>query len=386
VIKFAIMTPSLSQPGGAERLILIQVRYGDPGRMQCTGVALSGYAALDANLGRELRKHTTIHGDPWKGHLKRPDPTLVETRYKDLNEAVRFVCREANILVTWGSPNVGRYTAGLTIPVIGISHAPNPAPGALTGITHLVTVAKVAYRYYAHVNAAARLPVRNIPNGVEVDRACPRQGRAWQRDQWGVGPDDKVMLFLGRHARDKNLEACIRPLVHLPPEYRLIMQGNQAHNHQMPMPALVAEARRLGVEDRVMFLPPVPFVGDVLAGADCMIHPSLHEADSLAIKEAFLAGLPVVHAPAGSIPEMEAEFGPVGWGLSVNTAVPPTADSLDPEETAAQVRRATSDEAKPIVAKMRTIAWEQYSGTAVCNRWADYMEEIVAEWNWATGG
>jgi hypothetical protein len=386
MIRFAIMTPSLSQPGGAERLILIQARYGDPKRMQCTGVALSGYADVDPDLGRELRKHTTIHGDPHKGRLRPPADGLVETGYQDLNEAVRFVCREADALVTWGSPNVGRYTAGVAIPVVGVSHAADPAPGALTGITHLVTVAKVAYRYYANVNAEARLPVRNIPNGVEVDRACPRRGRAWQRGQWGVGTQDKVMLFLGRHARNKNLEACIRPLVHLPPEYKLVMQGNQAHNHQEPLPELVAEARRLGVENRVMFLPSIPFVGDALAGADCMIHLSLHEADSLAIKEAFLAGLPVVHSPAGSIPEMEEEFGQVGWGVSVNAAIPPGADALDPEEAAAQVRRATSEEARPITARMRTIAWEQFSGTAVCDRWADYLEEIVGEWKWATGG
>ena len=63
MIRFAVLTPSLCQPGGAERTILIKFRYSDPVRLQGTGIALMGRGGLDEELGRELLHYTTIHSD-----------------------------------------------------------------------------------------------------------------------------------------------------------------------------------------------------------------------------------------------------------------------------------------------------------------------------------
>ena len=194
-----------------------------------------------------------------------------------------------------------------------------------------------------------------------------------------MSPTDKVLLFLARQAKDKNPWACVRALAKLPPEYKLITVGNQAFARNDPHPQMVELVTELGLQDRVKFLPAVAYIGDVLAGADCMLHLSIREADSLALKEAFLAGLPVVHTPVGAIPEIEKEFGRVGFGVGFQPG-PLEPNSVDPHEVATQVHMATADDhaAKHIADKMRAIAWERWTGPAMCARWADYLEGVVA--------
>jgi glycosyltransferase involved in cell wall biosynthesis len=381
MIRFAALTPSLAQPGGAERTILIMARHADPARLACVGVAISAYCVIDPGLGLELCRHTTIHGDPPKGRHPRPESVPVDAGHADLPAAIRHACRGADVLITWGSLTMGRYTDGLPIPVVCVSHCSNAmGAGPASGISHLVAVSEAARGFFAGDNRGGSLPVRVIANGVEVERTCPRRGRAWQRGAWGVAAGEKVLLYLGRHAADKNPAACLRALARLPGYHRLIMIGNQSFAPAEPQPELVALAAELGVADRVRFLPPIGHVGDALAGADCLLHLSVREADSLVVKEAFLAGLPVVHTRVGAIPEMEAELGPVGFGVDFRPGLEP--DGIDPAEVAHQVRMAlATDAAGEIAARMRGVAWERWTGPAMCERWADYLEEIVATWN-----
>jgi glycosyltransferase involved in cell wall biosynthesis len=233
---------------------------------------------------------------------------LIHTVHPTFNDAVRHVCQDANVLVAWGALGLGAYVDGVKIPVVCVSHSPIPNPTPITGITHLVAVSEVAKNYFALSPGVAGLPVSVIPNGVEIERACPRYGRAWQRAQWGVSAEDKVLLFLGRQAPFKNPWASVQTLAKLPSNYKLIMVGNQSFTQDKPLERLVTLVDQLGLQDRVKFFPPAAFVGDILAGADCLLHLSLFEADSLVVKEAFLAGLPIVHDGVGAIPEMEQEF------------------------------------------------------------------------------
>jgi glycosyltransferase involved in cell wall biosynthesis len=380
MIKFAILTPGLGQPGGAERVILSQIRYSDPARMRCTGIALDGHGGFDEALGNELLRYTTIHGDLHHGPWSRPASSKIKTDYPDLNTAVKFVCQEADVLIVAGwayvkSKNVG----GLGLPVIYVSHCCDAADmWKIGGITHLVAVSEAARQHFDGNPGVSELPITVIPNGIEVDRACPRRGRAWQRAQWGVSDSDKVLLYLGRHAHEKNPRACVRALAVLPPDYKLVMVGNQAFNPNEPSEAVASMVTELGIQDRVKFVPPTPYVGDVLAGADCLLHLSIREADSLVVKEAFMAGLPVVHTPVGSIPEMEAEFGPVGWGVGFRPGQL-TEWSVDASETAVQIKAATNGDSRLVTNKMRAIAWERWTGAAMCERWANYLEGIVTK-------
>ena len=384
MIKFAALTPSLAQPGGAERTILIKLRYSDPARMQCTGVGISGYGGLDDGLCNEILKHTTIHGDVPKGRWQRTGSLKVKTDYNNLNDAVTHICRDADVLITWGSLAMGAHTSGLELPIICVSHCSLASSVRITGITHFVAVSKAACAYFDTAPGSQGKPVEIIPNGIEIDRVCPSRGRAWQREQWGVSASDKVLLYLGRQQADKNPTAAIKVLTELPSDYKLIMVGNQANSPYEPMPVVIETIERLGLKDRVKCLPPTALVGDTLAGADCLLHLSIREADSLVVKEAFMVGLPVVHTRVGSIPEMEAEFGPVGWGINFRPGdLGP--DSIDPVDVADQIKVALCAGEKPRVTKMRAIAWERWTGAAMCARWADYLDKVVAGWTYPPG-
>jgi len=62
--------------------------------------------------------------------------------------------------------------------------------------------------------------------------------------------------------------------------------------------------RALGLEGQVRFRGFRPDVRDFLPGYRVYVHPSYTETSSLAIMEAMYAGLPIVAAPVGGLPEL----------------------------------------------------------------------------------
>lgn len=65
-----------------------------------------------------------------------------------------------------------------------------------------------------------------------------------------------------------------------------------------------AEARELGVHDKVFFLGKIDVVAPLLAGADLFLLPSSSESFGLSALEALASGVPVVGSNAGGIPEV----------------------------------------------------------------------------------
>ncbi|MBC7106270.1 MAG: glycosyltransferase, partial [Firmicutes bacterium] len=74
-------------------------------------------------------------------------------------------------------------------------------------------------------------------------------------------------------------------------------------------PQLEAQARRLGLGRRVLFLGHCQDVPRALAALDLFVLPSRHEACSLALLEALAAGLPVVASRTGGNAEVIGESG-----------------------------------------------------------------------------
>lgn len=65
-----------------------------------------------------------------------------------------------------------------------------------------------------------------------------------------------------------------------------------------------AEARELGVQDKVFFLGKIDVVAPLLAGADLFLLPSSSESFGLSALEAMASGVPVIGSNAGGIPEV----------------------------------------------------------------------------------
>jgi glycosyltransferase involved in cell wall biosynthesis len=80
----------------------------------------------------------------------------------------------------------------------------------------------------------------------------------------------------------------------------LVVGGNAQHRLDVAR----AEAARLGVAERVLFLGPRFDIPELFAASDAFVLPSAYEANALVVLEALAAGLPVVATRVGYAPEV----------------------------------------------------------------------------------
>ncbi|NPV91441.1 MAG: glycosyltransferase family 4 protein [Firmicutes bacterium] len=145
-------------------------------------------------------------------------------------------------------------------------------------------------------------PIEVLPTGIDLDR-FKNGDRQWLRKKFGLSQGDKVLLFVGRLSKEKNLEFLIRAFTRiagLPDVYLvLVAQGPEED-------ALKELVRDLGLGDRVIFAGRM--VDDDLVnsyyGADLFVFPSVTETQGLVVVEAMATGLPVVALDAFGVSEM----------------------------------------------------------------------------------
>ena len=138
-------------------------------------------------------------------------------------------------------------------------------------------------------------PIDIIPSGMDIGRFAPdRHSRAEReslREACGVRPGERVLLYLGRMAREKNLEEVLRAFALARPrlpDVRFVLIGEGPMREELP-----ARAEALGVADAVSVVGPKPWeeidrwyaVGDVFCSA------SHSETQGLTYVEAMASGL-----------------------------------------------------------------------------------------------
>ena len=167
-----------------------------------------------------------------------------------------------------------------------------------------------------------------VLNGVDSSVMRPLDTMA-VRDLTQRFPFKYGILHVGRKSPEKNIEAIIRALARLGPDYGLVAVG------QGDPAAYQALAHRQGVEGRCVFLPgvPQPELTRFYNWASCVCHPSHSEAMCNVLLEALACGTPVVASSTalrglGDIPS--------GAALSVE-------DPGDDEALAIGMRAACSD-------------------------------------------
>jgi len=168
------------------------------------------------------------------------------------------------------------------------------------------------------------IPVYIVPNGVHLDEFAALPPRHVARARWNLG-EGPVVLFLGRLHERKGVQlllpAFAGALPHVP-QARLLIAGPD----EGMLAALQAQARALGLEERVVFtgLLTGPDRMAALAAADLFALPAEGEGFSMAVLEALACGLPVLLTPGCHFPEA-AE---AGAGVIVPRAVEPLREAL----------------------------------------------------------
>lgn len=144
-----------------------------------------------------------------------------------------------------------------------------------------------------------------VPSGVptaELRGRAPARSQA--RARLGVGPEDFVVVGVGRLVYVKGFELLVAALPRVlgdVPATRVILLG-----HGPERAALERQASALGVADRLRLEGEVSGADgrllDYLAAADVCAAPSRNEGMGRALVEAMAIGLPVVGAAVGGIP------------------------------------------------------------------------------------
>ena len=138
-----------------------------------------------------------------------------------------------------------------------------------------------------------------LPPGIErrtFNALQKTEVRARLRREHGWSADEQLLLLVGSGFRVKGLDRAIQSLAALPKETlartRLVVIG-QSHPAEF-----AAQAKRLGVSERVHFLGGRDDVFDWMLAADVLVHPARSESAGMILLEALTAGLPVLATDA----------------------------------------------------------------------------------------
>jgi 1,2-diacylglycerol 3-alpha-glucosyltransferase len=143
---------------------------------------------------------------------------------------------------------------------------------------------------------AVTKPATVIPTGVGrrgfLDRSEVRQAL-------GIPPEQKILLYVGRLAQEKNLPTLFQMAAQAcqeDPQIRLWLVGDGPYRSQC-----MALARQLGIGDRVRFVGFVPHaeVERYYAAADLFVFSSVTETQGLVLQEAMAHGLPCIAISGG---------------------------------------------------------------------------------------
>lgn len=141
--------------------------------------------------------------------------------------------------------------------------------------------------------------VELVPNAV-AEHTPPSDGeRAHARRQLAIPEGSMVFATLGRlDDEHKGVSDAIQALAQVHrPDWMLLVIGDGPDRAN-----LESLARKLGVDERVLFVGYQAAPASFLAAADIFLHPARYEAFGLVLVEAMFARLPVVASRVGGIP------------------------------------------------------------------------------------
>jgi 1,2-diacylglycerol 3-alpha-glucosyltransferase len=139
-----------------------------------------------------------------------------------------------------------------------------------------------------------------VPTGIPTARpVLPSEIEAARRFL-GVDDATPILLYVGRLAREKNIEALFAMLAEAPDNAVLALVGGGPE-----VKAMQLEAERRGLAKRTRFTGPIPRADlpPIYSAAQIFTFPSTTETQGVVLSEAQSYGLPCVAADGGGAPE-----------------------------------------------------------------------------------
>lgn len=274
---------------------------------------------------------------------------------------IEKLAAESDVLICWGVRQLGSLLPdSFKGKVILVAHGRNEWDAGIIKeasgrATHFAAVSAWAADTYSDTGHTER-PVTVIHNGVDVDRCKPIIAREETRAAWGLNAGDIAIGYLGGIKKAfKNSLAVAKAAAYLGEPYRAVYVGSDYDN-------LGGEIRR--ISPNAVIRQPDFQAGNALSAFDCLMLASDTEGFSLALTEAWLAGVPTVATPVGAVPELEQVHGQ----LTVHAPV-----GASPEELAAAVTKALSPENRRVVEHAKRVTELSYTAAAMGRRWSEYL-------------
>lgn len=147
--------------------------------------------------------------------------------------------------------------------------------------------------------------VHVIYNGVDTELFKPKPNKTELRKQFGLKPDEKVVLFVGRLYHRKGLETLLASIPPILKEFNNVTFAISGTGFPEKEESLKNLAKDLNIENKVKFLGYVPDdkLPSLYSASDIFVLPAIYENFPFAILEAQSSGLPVISTKVGGIPE-----------------------------------------------------------------------------------
>lgn len=157
----------------------------------------------------------------------------------------------------------------------------------------IVVNSRMVQRHFEEYYGILPESVRIVRSAIDPQRFAAEdrlKRRHTERRQWGVSPEETLGLFVAMNYRLKGLSQLLDAFALVPREKpsRLVVVGNPRFARYQQ------QARRLGIEDRVLFLGHRDDPKDCYFAADYLVHPTFYDPCSLVALEALACGLPVI--------------------------------------------------------------------------------------------
>ena len=137
-------------------------------------------------------------------------------------------------------------------------------------------------------------PLSVIPTGINTDKYLDVDAskREQLREEYGIGKDEFILIYVGRLAKEKNLEEILDFLADSRVnDLRLIIVGDGPHRE-----ALESKCKENGIENRVIFTGMVSpdRIEEYYTIGDVFVSASQSETQGLTYMEAMVSGLPLL--------------------------------------------------------------------------------------------
>ncbi len=149
-----------------------------------------------------------------------------------------------------------------------------------------------------------------VVNGTDCNRFRPDVDGAAMRREYGIAPDEVLVLQLARIIQQKRQEDVVRAFAIAKrgaPNLRCLLVGWEDPRYVGSFASYRAELEHIRAQeslgDSLIIADARPEAPELVAASDMVVMPSIEDAWNLAVTEAMSAGKPVIGSESGGIPE-----------------------------------------------------------------------------------